>query len=66
MSSVKTSVVADLDQLPFDINYICCPKCGKIQKARVVHQLPKPLYRHECLKCFFIITESDWNPILKP
>jgi len=40
---------------------IKCPKCGLKQPAIVIHTKPDYSYVHECVKCYYIIDEKDWN-----
>lgn len=40
---------------------IKCPECKKIQKAFVEHGFIFNTYIHECLKCKYVIMESEWN-----
>lgn len=56
-----TKVVPDFDQLPYSVDHIRCPQCGKGQLARIIHTLPDDLYEHECYACFFIIQKPDWK-----
>ena len=39
---------------------IKCPECSKIQSANVKHTQPFYSYVHECIKCKYIIMESEW------
>jgi lysyl-tRNA synthetase class I len=50
--------------MKYHAEIIECPKCGKIQKATVLHTEPFNSYAHEC-KCGFMITESDWHNIFQ-
>ena len=45
----------------FHVNTIQCPKCGEIQKAKVRHTVPFYDYTHTCIKCGYVITESEWS-----
>ena len=40
---------------------IICPKCGKVQVAKVEHTAPFYSYVHECEKCGYTILESEWE-----
>lgn len=42
---------------------IKCPECSKIQSANVKHTQPFYSYVHECIKCKYIIMESEWVTI---
>lgn len=48
-------------QIGKHLEVIKCPECGTIQQAEVEHTIPWYTYIHHCIKCGFIITESDWN-----
>lgn len=37
-----------------------CPCCGQRQVAEVLHTRVHDVRLHECIKCDYIITESDW------
>ena len=56
-------VVRDLEQLPFRIDHIKCPNCGKIQTAKVIETFPWDTYIHDCVACQHTITESDWDSV---
>lgn len=40
---------------------IKCPGCGLIQPAVVRHTFPCHSHEHNCVKCKYIITESEWE-----
>lgn len=42
---------------------IVCPRCGTKQKAVVRHTIPFFDYTHECEKCGYWITESEWDVV---
>jgi C4-type Zn-finger protein len=44
---------------------IRCPECGQEQKAKVLHTIPFTTYIHECIKCNYVIMESEWDEINK-
>ena len=42
---------------------IICPHCNKKQMA-TVEELPFfDSYYHVCVKCEYVIMESEWNPV---
>lgn len=45
------------------IETIKCPNCGSIENAQVEHTQPFYNYTHQCSKCGYIITESEWEKI---
>lgn len=45
------------------IESIVCPECGCIQFAKVLDTIPFNTYIHECLKCEYIIMESEWQRV---
>jgi hypothetical protein len=42
---------------------IKCPNCGHIQEATVIHSQPFAKYIHHCLKCGYMIMESEWEKV---
>jgi len=42
---------------------IVCPGCGAVCEARVEHRDgdPWPTYCHDCERCGYTITESEWE-----
>lgn len=48
--------------------HITCPECNFIQPAEVTHTEGHPWqsYVHHCVKCGYIITESEWEPVKQP
>jgi Zn ribbon nucleic-acid-binding protein len=40
---------------------IICPMCEELQTATVEHTIPWYSFVHECSKCGYIITESEWE-----
>ena len=42
---------------------IKCPKCGYVQKAKIIKTFPFYTYIHYCEKCNYVITESDWEEV---
>jgi rubredoxin len=42
---------------------IKCPNCGHVQKSKIRKTLPFYTYIHECEKCKYVITESDWEEV---
>jgi len=59
----QTIVVPDFEQIPFQTDHITCPKCGKVQSAKILHTWPKYKYLHQCVDCGFKITKTDWKSI---
>ena len=43
---------------------IKCPRCSKIQWAKIEHKVPWNSYFHICQKCLHDIMESDWDAII--
>ena len=44
--------------------YIKCPECGSIELATVdTTTIPWNTYIHHCLKCEYVIMESDWDVV---
>lgn len=43
------------------VELIECPECNEIQSATVEHTFPWYSYVHTCVKCNYIIMESEWN-----
>jgi C4-type Zn-finger protein len=50
-----------LDEMEQHTETIKCPECNAIQEATVLHTIPFWTYVHECKKCKYIITESEWE-----
>jgi len=44
---------------------IKCPECETIQDAIVEHTIPFHTYIHDCIKCGFLIMESEWDEVIK-
>jgi len=44
---------------------IKCPECNEFQNAKVIHSEPFYTYIHTCIKCEYIIMESEWNEVKK-
>lgn len=42
---------------------IICPECGSVENATVKHTAPWWLYAHNCSKCGYCITESEWRSL---
>lgn len=42
---------------------ICCPECGTVQVANVLHSVPFATYIHHCIHCEYVIMESDWDRV---
>ena len=42
---------------------IICPECSTTQEAIVVHTFPFLTFIHHCVKCKYVIMESEWNQI---
>jgi ribosomal protein S27E len=40
---------------------IKCPECGNAQEAEVLHTEPFSTYLHDCIRCNYTITESEWE-----
>lgn len=40
---------------------IRCPRCGYVQRANIIRSIPFDTYIHVCVKCKYIITESEWD-----
>lgn len=52
----------DVDQkLIYHSETIICPMCEELQEATVEHTIPWYSFVHECDKCGYIITESEWE-----
>lgn len=47
----------------YTIVQIRCPECGKIQEAKVEHTYPFATYVHFCVKCEYVILESEWQEV---
>jgi hypothetical protein len=47
------------------VEWIECPECEKQQGAFVEHTMPFYTRIHECIKCKYLIMESEWNNINK-
>lgn len=45
----------------FHTEKIICPECEFVQDATVEHTIPWHSYVHECVKCKYMIMESEWN-----
>ena len=43
--------------------WIKCPECNLEQKALVQHAIPFYIRVHDCIKCKYLIMESEWNNI---
>ena len=48
------------ETLKFHYEAIACPNCAHKQIAKVTHTEPFYTYIHECVKCKYVATESDW------
>lgn len=46
--------------------WIECPSCGSIEVAIVKHTSPFWTYIHDCGKCGYTITESEFDVVPKP
>lgn len=44
---------------------IWCPECKEQQVGYILEAYPFPIYIHTCVKCKYVITESEWNPVVK-
>ena len=42
---------------------IKCPSCDTVQAAYVEHTEPFDTYIHDCVKCEYIIMESEWDVV---
>jgi hypothetical protein len=42
---------------------IKCPECGLVQDAKVVHTEPWDTRIHDCVKCEYVIMESEWEQV---
>jgi len=42
---------------------IKCPECGCVQDAVIELEdwMPYPAYVHTCIKCGYVIMESEWD-----
>jgi len=40
---------------------IKCPECDKVQPGTIEHTFPWWSYVHHCVKCEYIIMESEWQ-----
>jgi C4-type Zn-finger protein len=47
--------------MPTHTEQIKCPSCGTVQDATVEHTEPFYCYVHDCDKCGYTITESEWE-----
>lgn len=65
MSATTTTTVVDTDKEGMHYDRIICPNCGTEQVAQVLHTAPWYSYVHECQDCQYIITESEWNSVIK-
>lgn len=45
------------------IETIICPECKEVQKAKVAHSIPFYTFIHTCVKCKYLIMESEWNKV---
>lgn len=60
---LETHVVPDPEQLPFDIDHIICPKCKKVQGAKILYGWAEFYKVHSCIDCGYIIREGEWKSI---
>ncbi len=58
---LETYVVPDPEQLPFDNDQIKCPKCKKLQEAKILHGRAEYYKVHQCTNCGYIIREGEWR-----
>jgi uncharacterized protein (DUF2225 family) len=47
----------------FHIEIIECPECGYKQWAKVEHTIPWHTRIHTCIRCEYLIMESEWNKV---
>lgn len=45
------------------LRIIECPLCKHIQPAKVEPKIPFDSYIHHCVKCGYVIMESEWNEV---
>lgn len=50
-----------MKNVEFHSEKIRCPKCNKLQLAKVRHTTPFYTFIHNCEKCGYTIMESEWN-----
>jgi hypothetical protein len=58
--------ISHLDQFERHQEVIECPSCFHQQQAEVIHSVPFATYIHHCVKCKYIIMESEWSKIEQP
>jgi uncharacterized Zn finger protein len=46
---------------PSHKDLIICPECSTTQEAIVLHTVPFYSYVHTCVKCGYVIMESEWK-----
>lgn len=51
------------ENIKFHYENIVCPECDCQQLATVEHTIPFYSYVHECVKCGYIIMESEWQKV---
>lgn len=42
---------------------VICPECSITQPTEVVHSWPWYSYVHTCVKCGYVIMESEWQEV---
>lgn len=42
---------------------IKCPSCDTVQGAIVKHTIPFGTFIHKCIKCEYLIMESEWDEV---
>ena len=61
MENSKLKIGAKMKEGKQHTEIIKCPQCGLIQPAIVEHTFPWFSYVHHCVRCKYIITESEWE-----
>lgn len=44
---------------------IWCPSCKEVQLGSILEAYPFAIYVYDCVECGYVITESEWNPVVK-
>jgi ribosomal protein L37E len=50
-----------IDAGEYHVERIICPECGVAQQAKVAHLVPWHVRFHDCKKCGYPITETEWE-----
>jgi hypothetical protein len=62
---VNPKFASHLDQFTKHQDLIRCPCCGLEQLADVIHTEPWETRVHNCVKCGYVIMESEWNIVAR-